>query len=204
MDSIVFYPLKNLTNNSIISISKASFKIGRASSNVAFGLPSSIERYFDQYESVSLLLSFYIVIQKRSTLSVRFQFERNVDPSNTKSSKERRCESKCATTNSTDVFFQRVELHSGEVLHLVFRKDLPESSRCVADLVLQIDLPKSNPFDVGQCFPSIPPTSSESKVNEFPRSLYRSSLRRKNASEDMEDILTCVCCQDIMSNSFDR
>lgn len=38
MDSIVFYPLKNLTNNSIISISKASFKIGRAPSNVAFGL----------------------------------------------------------------------------------------------------------------------------------------------------------------------
>jgi len=180
MDSSVFYRLKNLTNNSIISISKDIFKIGRSPTN---DLSINENPYLSsshctfQHENGQI---FLLDTSSNGTLINRTQkVQKNVD---------------------------RVELHTGDILHLVFRKDSPESN-----VIFQIDIPSLSPFDEETQivdYRSIPPASPdkthenspsyEPKPNVTPEEPKREFAM--DAGEDMEDVLTCVCCQDIMSN----
>ncbi|CAF4313079.1 unnamed protein product [Rotaria sp. Silwood2] len=218
MDKSPLYRLKNLNNHNIISVFKDQFKIGRATTNdlsIANNPYISSSHCIFEYDHGRLYIRDN---SSNGTLINRSNKISKNDP--------------------------RVEIQSGDIVHIVFRKDEPESSIFIylivtikrkrkniylfmLDVIFQVELPIVNqieeqsnkdlsPFDEVS-YPSIPPSSpNETQENIDFSSLMNTSTDvelkptktkeepRKEfameAGDDMEDVLTCVCCQDIMSN----
>jgi len=76
--------------------------------------------------------------------------------------------------NKTDA---AIELREGDIVHLVFRKDEPD-----ANVIFQLEF-------------STLKRKVSSSFDETKENVDTSKLR-----EEMEDVLTCVCCQDLLKN----
>ncbi|CAF1324115.1 unnamed protein product [Rotaria sordida] len=200
MDNSALYRLKNLNNHNIISVFKDQFKIGRATTN---DLSIANNPYISSSHCIFEYDHGHLYVRDTSSNGTL------INRSN-KISKNDPC----------------VELHSGDTVHIVFRKDEPESN-----VIFQVELPILNQIEEQSnkelssydedtqmtSYPSIPPLSpNQTQENIDLSSLMNTSADvelkptkakgepRKEfameAGDDMEDVLTCVCCQDIMSN----
>jgi len=185
MDETVLYRLKNLNNHNVISVFKDQFKIGRATTN---DLSIANNRYISSFHCIFEYEDGHLYIHDTSSNGTLINRANKISKNN-----------------------PRVELHSGDIVHLVFRKDEPESN-----IIFQVDLPEvPSSFDEDTqiaSYPSIPPISpNQTQENPDLSSLMNTSTdvepkpipQKEFAMEpgdDMEDVLTCACCQDIMSN----
>ncbi|CAF3932907.1 unnamed protein product [Adineta steineri] len=200
MDVSALYRLKNLNNHNIISVYKDQFKIGRSETN---DISIVNNRYISSSHCVFEYDHGHLFIRDTSSNGTLINRSNKISKND-----------------------QRVELHTNDVVHLVFRKDDPDSN-----IVFQIDLPllsqpenqpteEISPYDEDTqitSYPSIPTLSpNQTQENADLSNLMNTSTDVEikpiktreepkkefamEAGDDMEDVLTCVCCQEIMSN----
>ncbi|CAF1051190.1 unnamed protein product [Adineta ricciae] len=200
IDMSVLYRLKNLNNHNIISVYKDQFKIGRAETN---DLSIANNRYVSSSHCVFEYDHGHLYLRDTSSNGTLINRSTKV------------------TKNDP-----RVELNTNDTVHLVFRKDDIESN-VVFQVDLPVINSIEEQTDKDLClydedtqmtsYPSIPPISPNlTQENTDLSSLLDTSsdvemkpMTTKNepkqefamdAGDDMEDVLTCVCCQDIMTN----
>ncbi|CAF1251860.1 unnamed protein product [Rotaria sordida] len=191
MDESVLYRLKNLNDHNIILVYKNQFKIGRATTN---DLAIANNQFISSSHCIIEFDNGHVYIRDTSSNGTLINRSKKINKNHSP-----------------------IELHSGDIVHLVFRKDEPQSN-----VIFQLDLPlvtkstnqtEQNLKRKRSDTTSITSTSrNETKENVDSSNLINISTdiemkRIKTndeliikAGNDMEDILTCVCCQDIMSN----
>ncbi|CAF1199673.1 unnamed protein product [Rotaria sp. Silwood1] len=179
MDESVLYHLKNLNDHNIISVYKNQFKIGRATTN---DLAITNNQYISSCHCTIIYDNGHVYIHDTSSNGTLINRSKKI--------------------NKND---SPIELHSGDIIHLVFRKDESQSN-----IIFQLDLllvtkSKSQIEQIlkrkhSDTISSPSMSTNDTKENvEMKRIKINDELTTK-VSDDMEDILTCVCCQDIMTN----
>lgn len=184
------YRLKNLQNENLISVYKNEFQIGRSTTN---DLSLNNNQYISSCHCIFEYDHGHVFIRDTS--------------------------SNGTLINRTDKITKnhpRVELQTNDIVHLVFRKDEPESN-----IAFQLELPRIDSIDdlsiydedtqmmTYSSIPSISPnqTQENADLTELVRTSADVELKPSptkefamDAGDDMEDVLTCVCCQEIMTN----
>ncbi|CAF2071033.1 unnamed protein product [Rotaria magnacalcarata] len=188
MEASVLYRLKNLNDHNIISVCKNQFKIGRATTN---DLAMANNRYMSSCHCIIEFSNGHVYIRDTSSNGTLINRSKKINKNDTP-----------------------MELLTGDIVHLVFRKDEPESN-----VIFQLDLPiiiesktKTEKTLKRKLSDTLSISANETKENVDLSNLMNKSpdvemkptnsndLITMKAGDDMEDILTCVCCQDIMTN----